>query len=101
MLMVAFDRGISVLHSAGLAGPTAVLAGVVLRGPLAVLSILPQAERDDREELLAEVRQQLGPAAYEHAMAQGAAMSDGDAVAYAIGELDRAETASPVPVHST
>ncbi len=98
MLMVAFDRGISVFHSLGLAEPAAVLAGVVLRGPLAVLSILPQAERDDRALLLDHVRELIGGATYERALMQGAAMGDGEAAAYALEQLDIAETRNLAPV---
>jgi hypothetical protein len=91
MLMVAFDRGISVFGSLGLAEAAAVLAGVVLRGPLAVLSILPQAERDDRAIFLQRVRARIGQAVYERAAAQGAAMTDDEAVTYALDQLDTAD----------
>jgi tetratricopeptide (TPR) repeat protein len=101
MLMVAFDRGISVLDSLGLAEAAAVLAGVVLRGPLAMLSILPQAERDDRAVLLDRVRTRIGGPGYERALAQGAAMNDTDAVTYALDQLDTAETKSLAPIGGT
>jgi hypothetical protein len=94
MLMAAFDRGISVFDSLGLAEPAAVLAGVALHGPLAVLSILPQAERDDRAVLLEQVRTLIGRTAHEHAVAQGAAMNDDEAITYALDQLDTAETQS-------
>jgi predicted ATPase len=98
MLMVAFDRGISVFHSLGLAEAAAVVAGVVLRGPLAVLSILPQAERDDRAILLDHVRELIGGTTYERALTQGAAMGGGEAAAYALELLDIAETSNLAPV---
>ena len=94
MLMAAFDRGISVFDSLGLAEPAAVLAGVALHGPLAVLSILPQAEREDRAVLLEQVRTLIGRTAHEHAVAQGAAMNDDEAITYALDQLDTAETQS-------
>ena len=77
-----------------LAEPAAVLAGVALHGPLAVLSILPQAERDDRAVLLERVRTLLGRTAYERAVAQGAAMNDDEAITYALDQIDTAETQS-------
>ena len=101
MLMVAFDRGITVFDSRGLAEPAAVLAGVVLRGPLAVLSILPQAERDDRAVLLERVRTLIGRSAYERAVAQGAAMNENEAASYALDQLDTAETKSLASVPGT
>ena len=101
MLMVAFDRGISVFGSLGLAEPTAVLAGVVHRGPLAVLSILPQAERDDRAILLERERTLIGRSAYERAVARGAAMDDNEAASYALDQLDTAETKSLASVRGT
>jgi hypothetical protein len=101
MLMVAFDRGISVVDSLGLTEASAVLAGVVLRGPLAVLSILPQAERDDRAVLLERVRTLIGSAVYERAVAQGAAMNDNEAASYALDQLDTAETKSLAPIRGT
>jgi predicted ATPase/class 3 adenylate cyclase len=94
MLMVAFDRGISVFDALGLTEPAAILAGVVLRGPLAVLSILPPAEREDRAVLLERVRTLIGRTAYERAVAQGAAMNANEAVTYALDALDSAETES-------
>jgi len=94
MLMVAFDRGISVFDSLGLTEPAAILAGVVLRGPLAVLSILPPAEREDRAVLLERVRTLIGRTAYERAVAQGAAMNANEAVTYALDALDTAEAES-------
>jgi predicted ATPase/class 3 adenylate cyclase len=94
MLMVAFDRGISVFDALGLTEPAAVLAGVVLRGPLAVLSILPQAERDARAVLLERVRTLIGRTVYERAVAQGAAMNDNEAATYALDQLDAAKTES-------
>jgi predicted ATPase/class 3 adenylate cyclase len=94
MLMAAFDRGITVFDSLGLAEPAAVLAGVALRGPLAVLSILPPTERDDRAVLLEQVRTLTGRTAYERAVAQGAAMNNDEAVTYALDALDSAETQS-------
>jgi hypothetical protein len=97
MLMVAFDRGISVFHSLGLAEPVAVLAGVVLRGPLVVLSILPQAERRDRAVLLDQVRELIGGDTYERDLAQGAAMTGDEVVAYALEQLDIAESKNPAP----
>jgi len=101
MLMVAFDRGISVFDSLGLAEPAALLAGVVLHGPLAVLSILPRAELDDRAVLLKRVRTLIGRTAYERAIAQGAAMNDNEAVIYALDQLETAEVQSLAPVPST
>jgi hypothetical protein len=101
MLMVAFDRGISVFHSLGLAEPAAVLAGVVLSGPLAVLSILPQAERDDRAALLDHVRSLIGRTTYERDMARGAAMNADEAVTYALEQLDTAESNNLAPVRDT
>jgi hypothetical protein len=101
MLMVAFDRGISVFGSLGLAEPTAVLAGVVHRGPLAVLSILPQAERDDRAILLERERTLIGRSAYERAVARGAAMNDNEAASYALDQLDTAETKSLASIRGT
>jgi hypothetical protein len=94
---VAFDRGISVFHLLGLAEPAAVLAGVVLRGPLALLSILPPAERDDRAVLLDHVRELIGGDSYERSLTRGAAMSDDDVVAYALEQLDIAESMNPAP----
>ena len=94
MLMVAFDRGIAVFESLGLAEPTAVLAGVALHGPLAVLSVLPQAERDDRAVLLDRVRTLVGRTVYERAVTQGAGMNDNEAAAYALDQLDTAEAKS-------
>jgi hypothetical protein len=94
MLMVAFDRGISVLDSLGLTVPAAVLTGAVLRGPLAALSILPQAEREDRAVLLERVRTLIGRTAYERALAQGAALNADEAVTYALDALDTAEAES-------
>jgi len=90
MLMVAFDRGISVLDALGLREAAAILAGVVLRGPLAVLSILPPAERDDRAILLGRVHARVGRSVYEDAMERGAAMNDDEAVAYTLDQLDAA-----------
>jgi predicted ATPase/class 3 adenylate cyclase len=98
MLMVAFDRGISVFDFLGLTEPAAVLAGVVLRSPLAVLSILPQAERDDRAALLEHVRTLIGRTAYERAVARGAAMNDNEAITYALDQLDTAEGKNLAPV---
>jgi hypothetical protein len=100
-LMVAFDRGISVFDSLGLADAAAVLAGVVLHGPLAVLSILPPAERDDRAALLDRVRTLLGRTGYERAVARGAAMNDTGAVTYALDQLDTAQTSSLAPIRGT
>jgi hypothetical protein len=101
MLMVAFDRSISVFDALGLAEPAAVLAGVVLRGPLAVLSILPQAERDDRAVVLDRVRTLVGRTTYERHLTQGAAMNGDEAVTYALEQLDTAETTSLGPVRGT
>ncbi len=101
MLMVAFDRGISVFHFLGLAEPAAVLAGVVLRGPLAALSILPQAERRDRAVLLDHVRELIGGDTYERDLTQGAALSDDEVVAYALEQLDIAESRNPAPAPGT
>jgi hypothetical protein len=101
MLMVAFDRGISVFEALGLAEPAAVLAGVALRGPFAVLSVLPPAERDDRAVLLERVRTLIGRTAYERAVAQGAAMNDSEAASYALDQLDTAETKSLAPIRGT
>jgi tetratricopeptide (TPR) repeat protein len=101
MLMVAFDRGISVFDSLHLAEPAAVLAGVVLRGPLAVLSVLPQAERDDRAVLLDQVRTVIGRTAYERAVAQGAAMNTDEAIRYALDQLDAAETSRLAPIRGS
>jgi hypothetical protein len=67
---------------------------VVLRGPLAVLSILPPAEREDRAVLLERVRTLIGRSAYERAVAQGAAMNANEAVTYALDALDTAGTES-------
>ena len=100
-LMVAFDRGISVFDSLGLTEPAAVLAGVVLHGPLAVLSILPPTERDDRAALLERVRTLIGRTGYERAMARGASMNDTEAVTYALDQLDTAETQSLAPIRGT
>jgi tetratricopeptide (TPR) repeat protein len=97
MLLVAFDRGISVFHLLGLSEPAAVLAGVMLRGPLALLSILPPAERDDRAVLLDHVRELIGGDSYERSLTRGAAMSDDDVVAYALEQLDIAESMNPAP----
>ena len=94
MLMAAFDRGVIVFDSLGLAEPAAVLAGVALHGPLAVLSILPQAERADRAVLLERVRTLLRRTAYERAVAQGAAMNDDEAITYALDQIDTAENQS-------
>jgi hypothetical protein len=101
MLMVAFDRGIGVFESLGLAEPAAVLAGVALRSPLAVLSVLPSAERDDRAVLLERLRALIGRTAYERAVAQGAAMNDSEAASYALDQLDTAETNSLAPIRGT
>jgi hypothetical protein len=100
-LMVAFDRGISIFDSLGLAEPAAVLAGAALSGPRAVLSILPQAERDDRAVLLDRVRTLIGHAGYERCMAQGAALNDSEAATYALDQLDIAEVQSLAPVRGT
>jgi hypothetical protein len=97
MLMVAFDRGISVFDALGLTEAVATLAGVVLRGRLAVLSILPSAERDDRTVLLAHVQALIGPSGYEHAMERGASMNDDEAVTYALDQLDAAGTQELTP----
>jgi len=97
MLMAAFDRGINVFDSLGLAEPAAVLAGVALHGPLAVLSVLPPAERDDRAVLLEQVQTLIGRTAYERAVAQGAAMNQDEAITYALDQLDTAETQSLAP----
>ena len=94
MLMAAFDRGINVFDSLGLAEPAAVLAGAALHGPLAVLSILPPAERDDRTVLLEQVQTLIGRTANKRAVAQGAAMKNDEAIAYALDQLDTAETKS-------
>ena len=88
MLMVAFDRGIKVFEALGLTEVVATLAGVVLRGPLAVLSILPSAERDDRAALLTRVQAVIGRSGYDQAMKRGAAMNDDEAVTYALDQLD-------------
>jgi predicted ATPase/class 3 adenylate cyclase len=101
MLMVAFDRGISVFDSLGLAEPAALLAGVVLRGPLAVLSVLPPAERDDRAVLLERVRTLIGGTTYERAVAQGAAMNESEAASYALDQLDTAETRRLATIRGT
>jgi predicted ATPase/class 3 adenylate cyclase len=97
MLMVAFDRGISVFDDLGLAEPAAVLAGIALQGPLAALSILPQAERDDRAVALDRVRTLIGGTTYERRLAQGAAMNGDEAVTYALEQLDIAESKNPAP----
>ena len=94
MLMAAVDRGINVFDSLGLAEPAAVLAGAALHGPLAVLSILPPAERDDRTVLLEQVQTLIGRTADKRAVAQGAAMKNDEAIAYALDQLDTAETKS-------
>jgi hypothetical protein len=90
MLMVAFDRGISIFHSLGLTEPAVVLAGVALNGPRAVVSILPRAERDDRAVLLDGMRTLIGRAQYERCVAKGAAMTDSEAATYALDQLDMA-----------
>jgi len=66
----------------------AVLAGIVARGPLASM-----ARHDAPERLVrttASAHERLGPAAYEKAVARGAAMTVDDALVYARTELDAA-----------
>jgi hypothetical protein len=101
MLMVAFDRGITVFDALGLAEPVAVLAGMVLHGPLAVLSILPQAERNDRAVVLDRVRTLIGGTTYERHLTQGTAMNGDEAVTYALEQLDTAETTNLGPARGT
>jgi predicted ATPase/class 3 adenylate cyclase len=97
MLMVGFDRGIGIFGTFGLTEAVATLAGVALRGPLAVLSILPSAEREDRAALLAHVQVLMGRSGYEHAVARGASMNDDEAVAYALDQLDAIGTQELAP----
>jgi hypothetical protein len=67
---------------------------VALHGPLAVLSVLPQVERDDRAVLLDRVRTLVGRTVYERAVTQGAGMNDNEAAAYALDQLDTTEAKS-------
>ena len=97
MLMVAFDRSINVFDALGLTEAAATLAGVALRGPLAVLSILPSAERDDRAVVLAHVQALIGRSGYEQAIQRGAAMSGDQAVTYALDQLDAIGTQELTP----
>ena len=89
------------IESLGLAEPAAVLAGVALRGPLAVLSILPPAERDDRAVLLERVRTLIGRTTYERVLTRGAAMNADEVVTYALEQLDAAESKDLAPVPGT
>jgi hypothetical protein len=97
MLMVAFDRSINVFDALGLTEAAATLAGVALRGPLAVLSILPSAEREDRAVVLAHLQALIGRPGYEHAIQRGASMNSDQAVTYALDQLDAIGTQELTP----
>ena len=67
----------------------AVLAGITTRGALAAVSLLSDDEQQERNQAMEAAQARLGPDAYEHALARGAAMTNDDAVTYTLKELDR------------
>ncbi len=95
MLAVGLDRGILVFGHLGRPEAVAVLSGAVgPEGALGVLSTLPLAERGDRDALVQQERTQsasvdLGPEAFDAAVARGAAMSPDEIVAYVVAEIER------------
>ena len=91
MLTVAFDRGVTVLALLGHPELAAIVAGIAGSTTLAPLSILPPAERADREATLEQLRAALGDATYDAAVTRGSAMSLDVAVDHTVTELQRIE----------
>ena len=54
----------------------AVLAGITTRGALAAVSLLSDDEQQERNQAMEAAQARLGPDAYEHALARGAAMTN-------------------------
>jgi hypothetical protein len=81
MLMVGFDRGVTVLAIADDLEGASTLLGVANQSALAPLTILSRPEREVRAVLAEELREKLGDAAYEEAVATGAAMTADQATA--------------------
>ena len=67
----------------------AVLAGVIVDGPLAELNNFPGSQRAHGDRHLAPIEVALGTEAYRAAAARGAAMSFPEVVAFLGIELDR------------
>jgi hypothetical protein len=87
MVMVALDRGVSILAFLQEFDAAAVFVGITTTGAAAILSITPRRERADRQDLIATIRSTLGAPAYDEATTRGARMSIDDAVAYALTTL--------------
>jgi hypothetical protein len=89
MLVLSLDRGIQVLAMLGESETAAVFAGVALLGPLSVMSNLPVAEHQDRDQTLEHLRAELGESAYDEARRRGAELPYDEIIRYSLGELDR------------
>jgi tetratricopeptide (TPR) repeat protein len=92
-VVAALDSLVVVLTELGETEVPVVTAGVIhaeVFGPAIVIGSPESRER--RERCVALARDALGSAAYEAALARGAAMSDEEALAYTLTELDRVRT---------
>jgi predicted ATPase len=87
MLTVGVDRAITVLGAAGESEHVATLAGVCLGGPLAAISTLPRAEREDRTAVIEQSRLDIGLPAFQLAYARGASLPADRVTSYVLDVL--------------
>jgi hypothetical protein len=78
-----------VLAQLGEAGPAAVLSGALAAHTGESVSAWGENERRETDQAQALARHALGEAAYNAALARGAAMDEDEVVAYAVGEFQR------------
>ena len=81
--------GSLILARAGSLEPAAVLAGVVVDGPLAALNNFPGAPRSHADRALSGLGAALGEREYRAAAARGAAMSYQEVLQFMRAEIDR------------
>ena len=93
----ALTIGVEVFATTGHVELAAVLNGIITDGPFASLvGHQGGRERDEREHLLAEVRNTLDDETYETAVQRGASMSYEEIIDFVLGEIDRIRS-TPMP----
>jgi predicted ATPase/class 3 adenylate cyclase len=88
-VMSVLDRAIRVCADLAVYEVVAVLGGVLERGPLGRLSIVPSDEMPDRQAAIAAAREHLGEAAYESAVTRGAALTYEQLESYALATIEQ------------
>ena len=89
-LIATLNHGVVMVARVGRPEAAAVMAGVVVDGPLAELDNFPVGGYERGDRVLGPIAAELGAARFEAACARGAVMAYQDVIDFALLELDDA-----------